>query len=188
MSTHTLPVVPTGVGNSMALPFLVREVLLEGLVELAGDEARIDELFARWDGLLQGSQEETVVDFKRRLKRMAIVGQVDGIMVNVGYPMSDARYPALSVIARNAAEDTGASVLGDVLAITGTYTGTPTEDDFTSTIGTEHVTIGGGGPLRWRWGAGRHRPRTGCSSSTLPLTSSSATRAGSPPLGSKTSR
>lgn len=121
---------------------LLRQVLLEGLVELAGDLPRLDELFARVDDLRQGSQDEWVQDFKDEFRRMAKLHADGGISVGVGYPMDDAHYPYVSIVTDSAAESPGGASMGDVLGRAYDVTSTPTADDFNSTVSTRYTTIG----------------------------------------------
>lgn len=131
-----------GVGMLEAPELLIRQVLLEGLVELAGDEQRLEELFARSDDMLQGSQEEWVDDFKRVLRRMAVLHTEGGVAVGVGYPMDDAHYPYVSIVIDSAAESPGGASMGDVLGRAYDVQSTPTAEDTNSTVSTRYTTIG----------------------------------------------
>lgn len=133
--------IPQGSGMLEAPELLLRQVLLEGLVELAGDAARQDELFARVDALSQGSQDEWAEDFKAELRRMARIGGDGGIAVGVGYPMDDAHYPYVSIVTDSSAESAAGASMGDVLGRTHDVIGTPSADPLTS-VTTRYETIG----------------------------------------------
>ena len=142
MSAADDVVIHRGAGMLETPELLVRQVLLEGLVELAGDEARLDELFGRVDDLRQGSQDEWVDDFKVALRRMAQLHGDGGVSVGVGYPMDDAHYPYVSIVTDSAGESPGGASMGDVLGRTYSVIGTPTADDADSTVSTRHTVIG----------------------------------------------
>lgn len=135
-------VTPLGSGMLETPELLLRQVLLEGLVELAGDEPRLDELFARVDDLRQGTQDDWVDDFKAGVRRMAQLHAPGGIMVGVGYPMDDARYPYVSILTDSAGESAGGATLGDILGQTFVVQSTPTAADFNSTVSRKITTIG----------------------------------------------
>ncbi len=140
MSTDV--VVHRGSGMLETPELLLRQVLLEGMVELAGDDVRLDELFARVDDLRQGTQEDWADDFKAALRRMARLHDVGGVSVGVGYPMDDAHYPYVSIVTDSAGESPGGASMGDVLGRTYSVVGTPTADDADSTVSTRHTVLG----------------------------------------------
>ena len=131
-----------GAGMLETPELLIRQVLLEGLVELAGDVPRLDELFTRVDTLLQGSQADMVRDFKAVIRRMARLSDDGGIAVGVGYPMDDARYPFVSLVIDSAAESPGGASMGDVLGCAYDLQSTPTAADSNSTVSTRYTVIG----------------------------------------------
>lgn len=135
-------VVHLGAGMLETPELLLRQVLIEGIVELAGDDERLDELFARFDTLLQGSQEEWVADLKAAFLRMAELHAEGGIRVGVGYPLNEAVYPYVSIVTESASEQPGGASMGDVLGRTYTQTGTPSATDPTSSQSTRHTVIG----------------------------------------------
>lgn len=142
MSAADDVVVHRGSGMLETPELLLRQVLMEGLVELAGDEARLGELFARTDDLEQGTQDEWVADFKAALRRMARLHDEGGVAVSVGYPMDDAHYPYVSIVTDSAGESPGGASMGDVLGRAYSIVGTPTAADPNSTVSTRHTVIG----------------------------------------------
>ena len=118
---------PRGAGHNLVVPLAVRQVLIEGLAELAGDEARISELFGRVDDLLQGSQDDYVRELREQLTARVRAGQGKaGIRVRVGYPPADAAVlPWLSIITDTGSENTAGAVAGDLEREGWEGTGTP---------------------------------------------------------------
>jgi hypothetical protein len=104
---------------------LVRQVLLEGLVELAGDPYRQDELFGRHDDMPQGTAEDWLEEMRAALLRMTSLTAPDGIRVAVGYPALEARFPYVSIVIEEGHEDESGAVSGDLLGgatkVTGTF-------------------------------------------------------------------
>ena len=111
----TIPVRHRGAGHNLTPELLVRQVLLEGLVELAGDKFRQDEIFDRVDDMLQGTQETWNQEMREALLRMSHVGALGGIRVAVGYPSTESRLPHISIITESGAEEGGQATMGDVL-------------------------------------------------------------------------
>lgn len=104
-----------GSGMHLVPELAVRQVLLEGLVELAGDEFRQEELFGRHDNLPMGTQEDWLDEMRQALLRMTSVTAPDGIKVGVGYPHLEVRFPYVSIVIEEGHEDEGGAVTGDVL-------------------------------------------------------------------------
>lgn len=135
----TQPIRPEGAGMGMVPEMLLRQVLLEGLVELAGDTHRVEELFGRLDTLRQGSQSEWEQDFRAHLNRM-LSSQEGGIHVLVGYPPAHFEFPTVSIV-----KDTGGeagSMVGSILGEQSESFGTPSETDPSLSSSTRHTTLG----------------------------------------------
>jgi len=111
----TEPIKHRGSGQTITPELLVRQVLLEGLVELAGDRFRQDELFARVDDMLQGTQDAWAKEMRAALLRMAQPGRKGGISVAVGYPQDEALLPYVSIIGDAGSEEGNQASMGDVL-------------------------------------------------------------------------
>ena len=138
----TTPEIHAGAGMLEAPEMLIRQVLLEGLVELAGDEAQLDELFGRVDDMQQGSQDEMRADWKRVVRRMAQIGGEGGIEVGVGYPMDGARYPYISVTIDSSSENPGGASMGDLIARQFEQNGVPDPDDASTSYSIRHSVYG----------------------------------------------
>lgn len=110
----TAPAIHAGTGFLHAPELLVRQVLLEGLQELAGDTYRMNELFARADSLAQGTQEDWIEDAKHVVSTLATPG-AGGWHVGVGYPPDTMELPFVSVVLDSAAEQPGGATAGDIL-------------------------------------------------------------------------
>lgn len=110
----TAPAIHSGSGFLNAPEMLIRQVLLEGLQELAGDQPRQRELFARPDDLEQGSQEEWVEDAMAFLLSLSTPG-AGGWNVGIGYPPDTMQLPYASIVIDNAAEQPGGATVGDIL-------------------------------------------------------------------------
>lgn len=108
---------------------LVRQVLLEGLVELAGDTYRQDELFGRHDTMLMGTQEAWLEEMRAALLRMTKVTASDGIKVGVGYPSLEVRFPYVSIVIDEGHEDESQAVTGDLLGGASKVRGTFSETE-----------------------------------------------------------
>lgn len=131
-----------GAGMLETPELLLRQVLMEGLRELAGDRARQDELFLRVDSLRQGTQEEWAEDMRDLLARLVRFHEEGGLQVSVGYPMDDATYPYVSLVTEGASESPGGAVMGDVLGRTYRVIGTATADDWDSSSTERHKIVG----------------------------------------------
>jgi hypothetical protein len=93
---------------------------MEELLVLAGDEPRLDELFARSDNLLQGSQDARPkshrVSYVDELKtHLKILVQAGDVPVRLSHPQADARLPWISVMPERGGEDPGGAVAGQLL-------------------------------------------------------------------------
>lgn len=131
-----------GAGMLEAAEFLLRQVLVEGLVELAGDRVRLRELVARSDTLRQGSQVEWVDDHLALVDELVQIGAPGGLTIGVGYPPDDAHLPYVGIVKASASEQPGGASCGDVIGIAFDLQSTPTAADFNSTVSTRVTTIG----------------------------------------------
>jgi len=129
-------------GGLLVAPELaIRELLLVGLQDLAGDRTRLDELFARTDELLnQGTAGRWVDEIVDGYLRMQEDHGGDGVRVLVGPPSFDdpLHWPAVSVVMEGTAEDEGHAVIGDIQTVTTARVGQEIEKR--ETIGIDHVT------------------------------------------------
>jgi len=105
-----------GAGHHESPLLRVRQVLMEGLVQLAGDRTRLEELFGRVDDLLQGTQTEYTKEFSDYLQeKVRALNGPDGVRVRVGYPHSDdMALPHIGIVVESGSEDTGGDVSGDL--------------------------------------------------------------------------
>lgn len=132
-----------GAGTLESAELLVRQVLLEGLVELAGDDVRMSELFERADDLDQGSQTMWTADLKAAVRRMVTSAPVQGgVLIGVGYPNNAAVLPFVSIIAESAAEDAGGATMGDILHRFYETVGTPSATDPSASRSVRHLVTG----------------------------------------------
>lgn len=127
----TTPPRHLGSGHTLVPELLVRQVLLEGLVELAGDRFRQDEIFGRVDDMLQGTQDDWNQEMRTALLQMVRPGALGGIRVAVGYPHAEARLPHVSIVTEAGSEEGGQATMGDVLHRT-----------FDEDTGTQHLVKG----------------------------------------------
>jgi hypothetical protein len=139
---HPRPIRHRGAAINIAPELLVRQVLTEGLVELAGSNFSLDELYEREDDLLQGSQDEWTDDLKEELRRILDPEEQGGVRVLIGYPPSTGRFPAVSLVLESANENEGESTMGDVLGQHYQQIGTPDPDDPSASRSVEFKTIG----------------------------------------------
>ncbi len=146
----TRPARALGAGLDLVPELLVRQTLIEGLVELASDQVRLDELFERVDSLEHASGEVFLADMRETVERM-VAGSADnyGITVRVGYPHGDTRWPFVSIVPERSDEAAGGASMGDILhrgtEIIGTYDeDAPDPDAFRvfkhTVIGTDETT------------------------------------------------
>ncbi len=140
MSTTTA-VHPQGSGSNILPELLLRQMLIAGLTELSGDQARLDELFARHDDLYGGSQDLWEADQKAAFRQL--IETRGGIGVGVGEPIAQARLPWISCILESGGES-GEQVVGNILAVSQQQVGTPVADDPGASRVIEHKVIGTG--------------------------------------------
>lgn len=116
-------------GMPIACELLVRQVVLEGLHEIANDEDRLRELVGRVDALLDGSQDEWADELVRAFRRILTPAEPDHVKVLVGQPLSAGDLPCVTILKEAGSEDTGGAVVGDILDLKyiqrGTYEYTP---------------------------------------------------------------
>lgn len=100
-------------GGMFFMPeLLLRQVLIQGLIDLAGDDERMSILFRRVDDLLQGTQEEWVDELKAYFRDS--VTRAEGRMsVLVGYPMDHTFIPCFSLVEMSGGEKDGEALVGD---------------------------------------------------------------------------
>lgn len=90
----------------------IRKILIEGLIDLAGDNDRMDVLFSRVDDLLGGTQEDWVDEMKAAFSAMA-TGR-DRMRVLIGYPPDHAFLPCFSVLEAGGSEQPQNATHGDI--------------------------------------------------------------------------
>lgn len=137
--SETVVVQPRGAGILEEPELLLRQVLMEGLIELAGTPDQVEELFRRSDDLRQGSQDDWGDDYRRGLEVLVREG---GIRVHIGIPMTEAVFPAVSIVTASSSEDAGGATLGGVLGVGWRSFGTPAVDPNLFVV-ERHTTIGG---------------------------------------------
>lgn len=116
-------------GMGIVAELLVREVLFNGLHELANDEVALAELVQRVDTLRDGSQDTWTADLVAAFRSMMDPASDDYLQFRMGLPFEAGHLPCVSLIKEAGAEDTGGAVAGDVLdekyVQIGTYDYTP---------------------------------------------------------------
>jgi len=138
----TAPLRPLGSGGPLNVNLLLRQVILEGLAELARDDFRMRELYQRLDDLYAGSQDVWVEETKAELQRVLNLGQPGAVHVATGYPQTAMALPWVSIIQESGNEDEGQACMGNLLRTASEQIGTPTEDDWESARTIEHRQIG----------------------------------------------
>jgi len=137
---------PAGAGMTFVPELQVRQLLIEGMVELAGDRHRMDEMFGRVDALLQGTQNEWADEARAVFLELAKPGHRGGARVLVGYPPQEARLPALSIVEEGGAEDESQATFGDIMARQIETLGQSEENEDGEEVGNqrlhEHIHIG----------------------------------------------
>ena len=109
-------------GQELSLE-LVQQVLVEGLVSLAGDEYRMRSIFRRPDTLPRGlnnKAEDAVNDMLDIVRNAAHVGthrDGTGLSFSVNFPASGEQWPSplLTVTWASGSEDAGSAYAGDVV-------------------------------------------------------------------------
>lgn len=105
------PVLPFASGMQGPPEMLIRQVLIEGLAVLAKDKRRVEEIVGRVDDLPGGSQNGWAAELWGILQKNAIQA---GILVYVGYPSSEARFPCISIIDESTQEDSQSRTMGNI--------------------------------------------------------------------------
>ena len=139
----TTPIRPYGTGLLLVPELLVREVLLEGMAELAGDEFRLDEMFGRKDEALLTGTATTWLQEMRDIFRTMVEEESRGIGVGVGYPSEHVHLPYVSIVSSGGGEDDSSATMGNVLSRRGEALGNMADD---SARAREHTALG----LDWR--------------------------------------
>jgi hypothetical protein len=110
----------------LATELMIREVLILGLHELAGDETRFRQLVGRSDALQDGSQGDWPGELLTVFRLLLDSSSDDYLQFKVGYPAEAGELPCVSIVKEAGAEDAGLAQAGDVLDIgyhqTGVYT------------------------------------------------------------------
>lgn|GEM_PF-4393895 len=140
----TRPIRDLGFGMAFVPELLMRQMLLEGLFELAGDEEEQTELFERLDDLLQGSQELWAKDVKAQVLKMTERDSRRALHVGISYPGDDAVYPYWSLVLENGSEDQAQATAGDILGVEYEQRGTPSATDPTASRVIRHTHLGTG--------------------------------------------
>ncbi len=126
----TRPVRPYTSGMLFVPELLVREIVLEGLFELAGDKFRLDEMFGRHDESLHtGTSTEWLLEMKQTFRKM-LDETSHGITVGVGYPHAEAHLPFVSIVTEGGSEDDASAAMGDMHGRGAETIGTAGEDDY----------------------------------------------------------
>lgn len=136
--SRTVVVQPRGAGILEEPELLLRQVLMEGLVELAGTPDQVEELFRRSDTLRQGSQDDWADDFRAGLHQLVRDG---GLRVHIGVPMTEAVLPSVSIVTASSSEDAGGATLGGVLGVAWRSLGVPAADP-NAFVTERHTTLG----------------------------------------------
>lgn len=132
-----------GSGMSWTPELLLRQVLLEGVLALAGDEFRMAEMVQRADTLDQSSRAQWERDFRDTIADLAEHGPGKApLRIKLGYPHEQAVYPHVSIVLASGSEDRAQATVGDRLGQTTEHRGTPTEDDPSASRAIEHTLIG----------------------------------------------
>lgn len=116
-----------GAGVNMVPELLLRQVIMDGVVELAADAPRLDELFERVDNLYEGSQYSWSADMRARVREIATTPGL--LRVGVGYPMSPGVIPYVSIVVESGGEQADEAMTGDIANESTVQTGVPSATD-----------------------------------------------------------
>jgi hypothetical protein len=120
-------------GGMFFVPELqLRKVLIDGLVDLAGDDERMDILFGRVDDLLGGTQDDWVSEMKDAFRAMATT--TTRLRVLVGYPPDHAFLPCYSIVESNGSEQSQGTTHADIWKLDVEKEGVVNEKDLTGEI------------------------------------------------------
>lgn len=104
-----------GTGMNIVPEMDVREVIINGLHELANDREAIEGMVSRTDALRDGSQDDWTAELRAELLAMLDPESDRYVYVKVGYPLSNAHLPCVSIILEGATENQGEANIGDDL-------------------------------------------------------------------------
>lgn len=111
----------------------MRQVLLEGLVLLAGDTPAMDELFDRVDTLYGSTALVWADDMRRMLKALLLDNPTaGGLRVGIGEPTTEAVLPFISIVPDGGHENEDESNAGQLLSTSRKVVGVPNPDDPTA--------------------------------------------------------
>lgn len=124
--SHTIeiPLRHRGAGMNIVPELQVRQMLMEELYKLASDEIAIEEVVSRIDDLRQGTQEAWTKDLTAALKDLLDPGSRNPLWVKVGYPLTEAELPCISIVNDGGSEDERGAVMGDILDVSYQLMGT----------------------------------------------------------------
>lgn len=117
MTASPPPIGPPRQRGSAALfvpELLMRQVIEEGAVALAGDPTRLSELFYRPDDLFGASSASWTEGMKKAL--LAMISETPtrgGLTVSVGYPMREAVLPCISLVTESDGENDSEGLAGN---------------------------------------------------------------------------
>jgi len=140
--SNAVPNHSRGAAVNIVPELMIRQILKEGIVSLAADEPRLDEMFGRVDDLYAGSQDQWTDDMKAGVRR--IVSTPDMLRVGVGYPTTIAVLPYYSIVIESGGEQSDEATTGDVASVTYQQTGVPSATDPTASQSIEHKTLATG--------------------------------------------
>lgn len=102
---------PPGVWTHDALMAHIRQIVLEGFLQLVADEELLRFLLRRTDGTRHGAAEEWPAQMARRI-RDAVIGRTNRLDVLLDYPRTVASFPVITLILGEDSEDVGANRVG----------------------------------------------------------------------------
>jgi hypothetical protein len=105
---------PNGGRSISTLARALRDVLWRGLVELANDDAALEELLTEQTRLVAPDQAERAAALRTKFKQ-TILGPENRLRITPGYPASDAAMPALSVAVMTGGEQPDEAMAADHL-------------------------------------------------------------------------
>lgn len=113
--TQPNPVIPAGHAGLLSPEFAVRRVLFDGLLELAADEYKLQQVFERADEWrLHGDGDDWTEGYKRAFQAMT-QGDELALRIGLSFPAEDVPMPYLSVTADGGSEDESGAAMGDIL-------------------------------------------------------------------------
>jgi hypothetical protein len=136
----TAPSQPRYANTGPVAEFVIREQIVEGLIELRDSPQQLGELTTRFDSMPQGSETEWSVQCRAMLLHMLDPEGGEFVTVSLGHPSSDATLPWVGIVHRGESEDMAAASMGDVLDVQNEHIGT--SDDLTHFHIRKHITRG----------------------------------------------